>query len=145
MKLKRLKSKQRNIRFVFCPFPITLDMRKEWGQSDDNIQHGPRGAFLKLKANGDISHLVQPNDDLSAPVGWQKAEEIGYFNKNPIWVEDEVLPSGTTKKLVTLDGPITYTATELSMVCYNEVGGAPNPDDGWIQTVAEIQKHYFTE
>lgn len=43
----RVLSKQRNVRFIFCEDPITIDKRSSWGENSDNLQHGPNGAFLK--------------------------------------------------------------------------------------------------
>lgn len=141
--MKQIESTQRNVRFVFCPNPVTIDKRDEWGDNPENMQQAPNGAFLKFSSDTEVSHLVQPNDDRSAPVGWVVGDEPGAFHKAPIWVDEKVLQPGTTKELATLDGDIKYEVTEPSMVCYNDNGGEPNLNDGWVQTVAQIEKNYI--
>lgn len=129
--------------FVFCPSAITIDKRADWGDTADNLQQGPNGAFLKMADAYTVSHLVQPNEDKTAPVGWIVGSERGPFDKAPIWIDEvNVLKAGDTKKMKTLDGLITYTAKEPAMICYNDVEGKPNFDDGWVQTVANLKKNY---
>jgi hypothetical protein len=142
--MKKVVSTQRGIAFVFCPSPITIDKRSEWGDAADNLQQGPNGAFLKMADAYTISHLVQPNETKTAPVGWVVGSEKGLFDKQPIWVDDvNVLTAGDVKKINTLDGPIRYTAKEPAMVCYNDVDGKPNLNDGWVQTLANLKKNYI--
>lgn len=64
-----VKSRQRDVKFLWCGSPITIDKRNEWGTNGDNLQIALNGAFLKLKSDTEISHLVQPNEDKTAPVG----------------------------------------------------------------------------
>lgn len=141
--MRKLRSKQRDVQFLFCKSPVTIDKRSEWGDSADNLQQAPNGAFLKTSSPTEVSHLVQPNADKTAPIGWMPGSEPGLFDKLPIWVDDEnVLQTGAVKKLTTADGEIEYTAKESSMVCYNDLNGAPNEADVWVQTVAAIKKNY---
>lgn len=139
---KKIDSTQRNVRFVFCPSPVTIDKRGEWGDNAENMQKAPNGAFLKFSSATEVSHLVQPNEDKTAPVGWVVGDEPGMFHKAPIWVDEDVLQPGTTKELTTLDGDIEYDVTEPAMVCYNDLNGEPNTNDAWVQTVAQIKKNY---
>jgi hypothetical protein len=46
--MKKYNSKQKNAPFIWCPDPITIDKRSSWGNTDDNLQVAPNGAFLKL-------------------------------------------------------------------------------------------------
>lgn len=114
--MKRVKSKQVNINFIFCSSPLTIDKRSEWGNSDDNFQQGPNGAFLKVNEDGkSISHLVQPNADKSAPEGWTPNNQ-GTFDKLPIWVDDSKIYDNEEVKISTIDGNMTYTVTEPSVM-----------------------------
>lgn len=54
---------------------------------------------------------MQPNVDKTAPIGWIPSKEAGKFDKNPIYLGDNV-NIGQTISLQTLDGKIDYTATE---------------------------------
>lgn len=140
--MKLVKSKQRGVKFIWCSSPITIDKRAAWGDSADNLQIAKDGAFLKINDDGSVSHLVQPNADKTAPIGWHKSDDgIGY-DKLPIWVADEVLEAGTVHKMNTADGPIEYSVTEPSRVCYNDNGGQPNMSDGWVQTEKNLAKNY---
>lgn len=141
--MRQIQSTQRNVQFVFCESPVTIDKRASWGDNPENLQKGPNGAFLKMSSGTEVSHLVQPNENGNAPVGWILGDGPGLFHKSPIWIEDEVLQAGTTKELSTLDGDIKYEVTESSVVCYNEVDGEANLDDAWVQTIAEIEKNYI--
>jgi hypothetical protein len=140
--MKKIDSNQRNVRFVFCPSPITIDKRSEWGNNDENFQKAPNGAFLKYSSDTEVSHLVQPNNDRTAPVGWIVGDEPGLFHKSPIWVDENILQPGTTKELSLLDGDFVYEVVEPSMVCYNDLDGQPNLNDGWVQKVSQISKNY---
>lgn len=141
--MRKLESRQRNVRFLFCSNPVTIDKQKDWGDSAENLQQAPNGAFLKTSSSTEISHLVQPNGDKTAPIGWMPGAEPGLFDKLPIWVDDEhVLQPGDIKKIHTADGEIEFTVKEPSMVCYNDLDDAPNEDDSWIQKVFDIKKNY---
>lgn len=138
--MKLTKSKQRNVRFIWCANPITIDKRAEWGDSSDNLQIGRDGAFLKINDDGSVSHLIQPNADKTAPIGWMKSEEG--FDKLPIWIEEESLQTGAIHKMNTADGPVEYSVVEPSRVCYNDDAGQPNMNDGWVQTEKNLAKNY---
>jgi hypothetical protein len=140
--MRLIQSKQRNVMFVFCASPITIDKRAEWGPDGSNLQEAPNGAFLKMNSPTEVSHLVQPNEDKTAPVGWVPGDSPGLYTKSPIWVEDEVLQPGTTVSMMTLDGPMTYVPREESVVCYNGDVNGPNLQDGWIQTLKNLSKNY---
>lgn len=141
--MRKLQSKQRDVQFLFCKSPVTIDKRADWGDSAENLQHGPNGAFLKTSSPTEVSHLVQPNADKTAPIGWMPGSGPGLFDKLPIWIYDEnVLQAGEVKKLMTADGEMEYTAKDLSLVCLNDLNGAPNEADAWVQTIAEIRKNY---
>ncbi|MSR86637.1 hypothetical protein EXS70_00470 [Candidatus Peribacteria bacterium] len=141
--MRKLLSKQRDVRFFFCPSPVTIDKRSEWGNSADNLQQAPNGAFLKTSSDTEISHLVQPNADKTAPIGWMPGSKPGLYDKLPIWVDDQnILQPGNVKKLRTADGEIEYTAKEPSMVCYNDLNGTPNEADAWVQNVVAVKKNY---
>jgi len=119
--MKKLLSKQIGVQFFYCPSPVTLDKRASWGNDPSNFQQGPNGAFLKTDANGNISHLVQPNADNTAPIGWQPSM-IGITNtydKKPIWINPEQIEAGVVLEVKTLDGDIVYTVNEPSHICYN--------------------------
>jgi hypothetical protein len=140
--MKLVKSKQRGVKFAWCPSPIVIDKRADWGDSGSNLQNGPNGAFLKVNGDGSISHLVQPNADKTAPIGWVKTVNDGEFDKNPIWISPEVLEVGSAKKMSTLDGDIEYQIKEPSLVTYNDRGGEPDLKDGWIQLLKDVMKNY---
>ncbi len=140
--MKRVLSKQTNVQFIFCPSPITIDKRAAWGSSHENLQHGPNGAFLKMKSVTEVSHLVQPNEDKTAPVGWVKGSSPGLFSKSPIWVGEE-LQAGTVKVLNTFDGQIHYEVKKPSFVCFNEPNGKVDDTDVWVQTKEELEKNYI--
>lgn len=136
----RLLSKQRGVAFVFCPDPITIDKRFAWGENSDNLQHGPNGAFLKMKTPTVVSHLVQPNADRSAPVGWMRSGD-GLYDKLPIHVLRRV-DAGEVVELTTLDGPIKYEIKEPSAVVCNDIDGQPNHADSWVQKWSDVEKNY---
>ncbi len=142
--MKLIQSNQKNVAFVFCSSPITIDKSDSWGAG--NLQQAPNGAYLKMSSATEISHLVQPNADMTAPIGWVPGSAPGLFNKAPIWVDDQhVLQPGDRKELMTADGPIDYEVREPSMVCYNDQNGAPNLDDAWVQKLSDIKKNYVLE
>ena len=139
--MKLITSKQVGVSFVHCGSPITIDKRADWGSNADNLQHGPNGGFLKMTGL-EVSHLVQPNADRTAPIGWRPGSAPGLYDKDPIFVSDEVLEPGTTKEVVGLDGTITYEIKEPSRLCYNDLSGEPNPNDAWVQTEKNLVKNY---
>jgi hypothetical protein len=140
--MKLIPSTQIDVAFVLCRSPITIDKRDAWGPAEGNFQQGPKGAFLKMASASEVSHLVQPKDDMSAPIGWEVGSGAGLFSKAPIWV-DAVLPSGEEKKVETADGPITYRFDEPAIVCYNsDDDGNPNLNDGWVQKISALKKNY---
>jgi hypothetical protein len=140
--MKLVKSKQKDVPFVWCPSPLTLDKRQSWGNDSSNLQIAPDGAFLKMNGNV-VSHLVQPNADKTAPIGWIPGSGEGLFDKEPIWVESEVCHSeGSVVELNTLDGPLTYTVESSSYVCFNDLNGSPNLSDSWLQTEENLRKSY---
>lgn len=138
--MRLIRSKQRNVPFVFCASPVTIDKSADWGPG--NLQNAPNGAFLKMSSPTEVSHLVQPNEDKTAPIGWVPGDGSGLFNKAPIWVEEEILQPGTSRDVNTLDGMIVYQVREPSMICYNGDEKVANIYDGWIQTVRELTKNY---
>lgn len=136
----RVLSKQRNVRFVFCDDPITIDKRGSWGENSDNIQQGPNGAFLKMKSATEVSHLVQPNADRSAPVGWMKSGE-GLYDKLPIHIVRRA-EAGEVVEVATIDGPMKYEFQESWAIVCNDVDGQPNESDSWGQKWSDIEKNY---
>lgn len=144
-KMRRIQSKQQGVPFVFCPSPVTIDKRAAWGPDPINLQEAPNGAFLKMKSPTEVSHLVQPNKDKTAPIGWIPGNGPGLFDKNPIWIEDTVLQPGETKFVECRDGDKNYEVRELSVVCYNGDANGPDLTDGWVQTMADLKKNYHYE
>jgi len=142
--MKKIESKQRDVPFVFCNSPITIDKSASWGTSGDSFQVAPNGAFLKMSSATVVSHLVQPNADKTAPLGWVPGSGAGLFDKAPIWIEEEIRQAGTTINVRSADNAagMPYTVNEPSVVCYNDVDGKPNMEDGWVQTLVNIQKNY---
>jgi hypothetical protein len=140
--MRRVTSKQVDVRFVWCGFPITIDKRAEWGDKGENIQIALEGAFLKIKAENEVSHLVQPNADKSAPMGWILGSKPGFFNKQPIYI-GETIEKGVTVEVETLDGKIIYTTSEKSVICANEKNGQPDMSDQWVQKMSDIEKNYI--
>ena len=136
----KVLSKQRNVSFIFCSDPITIDKRKSWGESNDNLQIATNGAFLKMKTPFEVSHLVQPNEDKTAPVGWVSVGD-GLYNKLPIHIIRKV-EAGEIVELNTLDGKITYECKELSAIVCNDCNGSPDENDCWIQSWENIIKNY---
>ncbi len=140
--MRKVSSNQKDVPFAWCPSPVTIDKRGEWGASAENLQHGPGGAFLKFASPTSISHLVQPNADKTAPVGWIVGSGPGLFSKSDIWITCDELQPGARVGMQTADGPISYDVKVPSMVCYNDKDGAPNLDDGWVQTMKDLKKNY---
>lgn len=140
--MRLITSKQTGVRFAKCNSPVIIDKSASWGAG--NRQEAPNGAFLKMDDAGlTVSHLVQPNDDWSAPIGWVPTDKAGIFDKAPIWVTDEVLDVGAKVAVNTADGPMNYDVAEPSMVCFNSgADGQPNSDDGWVQTLVNLKKNY---
>lgn len=143
--MKQIPSKQIGVHFIYCADPITIDKRLAWGNDENNLQIGLNGAFLKMKDETTVSHLVQPNADKSAPVGWMKSAGIGY-DKLPIWVSEEVIPANTKFQLTTLDGLMVYSFDEDAVLCYNsQENGDADYADAWPQKISEVKKNYFYE
>ena len=149
--MKKYNSKQKSVEFIWCPDPITIDKRSSWGNTDDNLQVASNGAFLKLITNSNncisiqtISHLVQPKEDKSAPVGWVPTPfSPGFFDKEPIWIDDKIIPAFDVYEFATADGKMVYCLDEDAKVCYNCLeNGEPDYKDGWLQKVSEIEKNY---
>ena len=144
--MKLVKSNQTGVFFAFCPSPVTIDKRDSWGEDETNFQKGPDGAFLKMNSKDgrwEVSHLVQPNEDGTAPVGWIQGENPYLFDKQPIWVDDSRrLEAGEKVEMETLDGPISYDVTEPSYVTYNGDENGPNKTDGWVQSEKDLLKNY---
>ena len=138
---KLVHSKQVGIRFLWCESPITIDKRSAWGSDAENLQVAKDGAFLKLANEFEISHLVQPNAEKDAPIGWVPGSEPGTFDKSPIYL-CETVQAGERVTIKTLDGEITYTAKEKSVVCANQKDGQPDFNDRWVQSATELAKHY---
>ena len=139
--MKRALSKQTGVSFIWCGSPVTIDKRAEWGDGGDNMQVAPNGAFLKLKSQTEVSHLVQPNEEKTAPVGWIKGESPGLFDKSPIYIGEKI-EAGQTVQISTLDGEMNYTTTELSVMCANEKDGEPDLADQWVQKWSDVEKNY---
>ena len=143
--MKIATSKQKNVEFVFCPSPITIDKTASWGPG--NFQNGPEGAFLKINNDGSVSHLVQPNASKTAPIGWVKTDVPRLFNKMPIGVLQVLTEIGNTVDLSTKDGDMNYLIQEESyLVCnLNEDGITPNKEDSWVITKKELEKNYIID
>lgn len=144
--IKLIISKQRS-EFLPCYSPVTIDKRKDWGDNSDNVQKADNGAFLKI-SNNEVTHLVQPKEDFSAPIGWVKVEYSEHskilYSKLPIWVDMKPLREGEICTLQTKDGQIQYEIKEESYICYNDNNGL-DPSDPWIQTRKELEKNYYFE
>ena len=138
--MKRVLSKQRNVRFILCSSPMTIDKTKDWG--DNNLQNFPNGAFLKINDNFTISHGVQPNADNTAPVGWT-ANGDGTYDKSAIWVDETIVyDNNKSVPIKTLDGHMDYVAAEPSVIVYNGNEESANQNDGWLMSVKDLKKHY---
>lgn len=138
--MKKVLSKQRGVKFLFCGSPVTIDKTKDWG--DNNLQLFPNGAFLKINDDNTVSHGVQPNSDNTAPVGWI-ANGDGTFDKAPIWVdESKVYENNHSISLNTLDGKMDYVAKEPSVVVFNGNEESIDPNDSWLMEVKGLKKNY---
>lgn len=141
--MKKLNSKQKAVKFIYCANPITIDKRSSWGQDATNLQIAENGAFLKMKNNFEVSHLVQPNSKNDAPVGWIKTETESLFDKLPIYVSEEVVPANKVTKVETLDGIIEYCLNEDAVLCYNsDENGDVNLSDVWLQKISDLKENY---
>lgn len=139
---------------MWCPAPITIDKTASWGAG--NFQEGPNGAFLKINSDFyTVSHLVQPNADKTAPLGWVPTEEAvtkdmkGLFDKMDVWVvtneDDSFLVLNDqifTLKIADSKKPFNYEITEPSVIVCNDINGEPNMDDAWIIKLADFEKNY---
>ena len=142
--MKKLISKQTNIAFLTCTDPVTIDKRASWGNNESNLQSAPNGGFLKLKDATTISHLVQGNADMTAPVGWIPTGTPGLFDKKPIWIDEQFVPANTPYKLKTLDGEMEYNLAEDAYICYNSKDdGEPDLADVWLQKESDVKKNYI--
>lgn len=139
--MRLVKSKQVGVAFIKCPDPVTIDKSKSWGADPSNFQKALNGAFLKMKNASTVSHLVQPNADFSAPVGWEWSGEGNLYDKLPIFV-GELVPAGEPKALKTLDGEIAYLSDEDSYVVCNRKDNAPDLDDCWCIKKSQLIKDY---
>jgi hypothetical protein len=137
--MRKVKSRQKKVKFSFCKAPVTIDKSASWGPG--NFQNFPDGVFFKHddKNSGVVTHGVQPNAEKTAPIGWEKNAK-GTFDKLPIWVDKKVITEGTVT-MQTKDGEINYEIKAPSCKVYN---GADKPDltDGWIMKVGELIKNY---
>jgi len=134
--MRKITSQQRNVNFSFCPSPVTIDKSEEWGEG--NVQEFPNGAYLKHDDAGIITHGVQPNDNLTSPVGWI-SDDKGY-QKLPIWI-GEYITDTRLVSLQTLDGVVNYQVNKPSYICYNG-DEKPNNKDCWVQSEEELIKNY---
>ena len=112
--MKLVESHQKNVQFIFCPNPVTIDKSLEWGEG--NLQVAKEYAFLKLKDDGyTVANMVQSNENKTAPVGWITSVEIkekGFFDKKPIFVDDSrIFQPDENVELDTLDGKMKYTSS----------------------------------
>lgn len=143
--MKRIMSTQAGVFFAFCSSPVTIDKRAAWGNTADNLQEAPDGAFIKMNEKDgtlSVSHLVQPNEDKSAPVGWIPGSGPNRFDKEPIWINEKIIDPGVTTTVNGLDGPMEYTFDEPSIICYNGDENGPDLKDGWVQTLTNLKKNY---
>jgi hypothetical protein len=133
---------------VACKSPITIDKREAWGDAPANFQDGINGAFLKMKSPTEVSHLVQPKPDWSAPEGWVPTGIPGIYDKSPIWIEERVIPAGEVTELKTADNakPLEYRFDAPSVICYNtDANDQPNPKDAWVQKLTDLMTNYEYE
>lgn len=144
--MKLVQSTQKNVRFIFCPNPVTVDKSLEWGEG--NLQVAKEYAFLKLKNDGfTVANLVQSNKSKSAPVGWIRSseiDEIGFFNKKPILVDDSTIyQPGESVELETLDGKMKYSFDKSFVIVYNSTDeGELDQKDCWAMTLENLKKNY---
>lgn len=145
--MRLIKSRQRNVKFSYCPSPVTIDKSSEWGEG--NIQKFPNGVFFKHDDLTDtVTHGVQPcSSDQSKPEGWEhEVDEDGSvlgktFRKNDIFLIKE-LEVGTIEAVETLDGTMEMDIKNpSSLVCQSE-NGEPNKGDSWVIENEELKKLY---
>ena len=43
--MKKVESKQRGVKFLWCKSPITIDKRESWGQEGENLQIAKKWSF----------------------------------------------------------------------------------------------------
>ena len=141
IQMKKVKSKQRNVKFSYCPSPVTIDKSSEWGEG--NIQHFPNGVFFKHNEEDVITHGVQPNVDHTAPIGWKK-QNNGLYEKSPIWIIEEV-EAGRERSLLTLDGSFNYDIEEKSFLVCQDKNGKKALNDSWIVKGKDLCKNYYFE
>ena len=145
------KSKQAPTEFFWCPDPVTIDKSGSWGAG--NFQQAPNGAFLKWdEKKGRISHLVQPNADKTAPIGWKKSPDGDpfLFVKSDIAVIQKFTPprcgvsvvGELSLKVHTRDGVIEYEVREPSYLVCNLNGDDVDLTDCWVIAEAEFDKNY---
>ena len=114
--MRLVHSRQVGVRFLWCGSPITIDKRSSWGSDAENLQIAKEGAFLKVKNDTEVSHLVHPNSAKDAPVGWIPGSKPGTFDKSPIYL-CEAVEADVSLTIQTLDGEITYKPQEKAVVC----------------------------
>lgn len=133
------KSTKPPTRHIFVEYPMTLDKSKDWGEG--NIQEFPNGGFLQFQ-NGKITHGVQPNEDLSAPIGWVKTDEQDIFKKKNIYAVQNKFP---IVQLKTKDGDMEYqNPNKNGWVCFNQLeNNTPDTTDSWFVTNDQFQKLYI--
>jgi hypothetical protein len=130
-------------KFFWCPDPVTIDKSSSWGPG--NFQTASDGAFLKWDdKKGRISHLVQPNAEKTAPIGWVPTSDPTIFLKSPIGVITRVEPPSDNLDILTKDGPISYVVTEPVYVVCNlwASDNSFDPTDCWVMKVSEFDKNY---
>ena len=68
--MRRIESNQRNVEFIYCSSPVTIDKSSEWGEG--NLQNFPNGVFLKVKPENNtiVTHGIEPNKLGDCPTGW---------------------------------------------------------------------------
>lgn len=133
--MKKIIALQKNVTFVFCPHPVTIDKSKEWGEG--NYQDFQNGVFLKINyENGFISHGVQPSSDLKNPVGWIKTEG-NKFSKKDAWYIKELKPN-TTETIETID----YEVKEPAVLLCQDLKGQANFKDMWVLPLRNFERFY---
>lgn len=136
--MRKVISKQKDVDFVFCPYPMTIDKSADWGEG--NIQVFPNGVFLKRNKAGIITHGVQPNQNGNAPVGWV-LQSNGFYTKQPIWYL-ETLEGGRIKKIKTLDGTVNYKVKNRSVLVAQDKNNHPDLNDTWIIDLEIFNRDY---
>lgn len=134
---KIIESKQKNITFIKCDHPFTIDRSKDWGEG--NLRQFPEGGWLRVD-NGKVSRGVQSNEENTAPVGWIKNEN-GTFDKENIYVIQE-LELGD-HEIDTMDGRMKYEVKEKSYLVCNLENNKPNLRDAWIMKEKDLVNNYI--